>query len=394
MTSIAQVDPTVNRSLVRPNSNASLATNQQLFASSKQPLICPSNKSVQPDDVCEPSLPAHLGGESQRLSAALHVYPPVEASVQEVTNQVPPTSLKPAETHDISREVRVLPSILLGMLREQQTATGRIWLICRHLDDQGRGWLSADALRDALCKKGESMRVCGWRRMRQILAAGDGIFWQRDTTGRIWLRSAEKVAAALHVKHLSGLAILLPVKVLTGRIHLVRAHFFAAYHSGRRNSMPISRATLHSFSGVAERTQRKYDRVAKTTRKDNFAVGVQYSAELRQGHAYKRRYGGFIFTDRQGTQGKVGQKYFAWRLPNSYQGIHQTESHGRQKKINSQLKQQFADLVTYRAQGNDELVKPTRLFFDGNRVRPNTYHDTYLYDRQQKLWFVMEPKLK
>ena len=64
--------------------------------------------------------------------------------------------------------VIVQPSLLVGMLKQEVAAIGRIYLLCRHLDADGRGWLSIAALREQLTAKESPLRVCGWRRLRQI----------------------------------------------------------------------------------------------------------------------------------------------------------------------------------------------------------------------------------
>ena len=391
MTSIAQVDLAVNRSPVRPNLDALQAANQRLLARRREQANCPDRNAHAPVDV---TLPTHIGWGNARLSLVKHSpAQPRYITAPCVVAEAGPTDCPtpaPANLPDVC----VSPSILLAMLRTENVAAGRIWLLCRHLDQNGRGWLPVDKLRDQLCTKGHALRVCGWRRLRQILAAGQGIFWQRDENGRVWLRSAEKVAALLHVKRLEGTAIKLSIQTLTQPIRIVRAHFFASFHSGRKNNQPISRETLAQLSGVAERTQRQYDRVTQTHADANIAVGGVVSAETRQSQSYRRRHGSFILTDQQGKQGRAGQQYYAWRLPNHYRGVHETVHYGRQKKINRRLKQQHTDLVNNRAQGNSEHAEqPTRLFFDGGRFRPNVTHDTYWFDPQHHCWRVIEPTL-
>jgi hypothetical protein len=122
------------------------------------------------------------------------------------------------------------------MLRKEQVAAGRIWLLLKYLDDSGRGWISVAAARDSLSRKNAELRVCGWRQMRKLLARGEGLFWRR-AGDRIWLRSAAKVAAALGVVRLSGSPVAFPVDTLLQGIGDARAHLFATFHSSR---VPIS----------------------------------------------------------------------------------------------------------------------------------------------------------
>ncbi len=191
--------------------------------------------------------------------------------------------------------------------------------------------------------------MCGWRRLRQLLAEGDGVFWTRDAGGRLWLRGATKVAAALGVGRLRGAPVELPVAALTGGIQQTRAHFYAAFHSSREAS-PISRSALREISGVPGRTQLAYEDVARVRVRPNLAVAERYSREGHQQRAWERGRSTFRFVDHKGTLGKPGNDYLAWRLPNSYEGPHARRSRGGQRRLNRQL----GDLVQKGIPGNDE----------------------------------------
>lgn len=388
MTSITQADPAVNRSSVRPGLTALQAANQRLLARREAQAAKRSALATLPiaRSVC---LPDHLVWGCQRLSTVIYSAPPQNTPPAKAL-VVAPISAESATTTP-GATVRVQPSILLAMLRQQKEAAGRVWLLARHLDPQGRGWLTIAALRQHLTNKQSANRICGWRRLRQIITAGQGVFWQTDAQGRLWLRSTARVAATLHVERLAGTAVRLPVATLLDNIRIVRAHFFASFHSGRHTANPISRQALAQLSGVAERTQRNYDRLTQTRAAANVAVGAALSAENRQTTSYRRRHGCFVLTDRQGKQGAAGRQYHAWRLPNSYHGVHERDRRGHHRKLNRWLKQ-HVDLVTNRAQGND--VPPQRLFFDGasvRSIRPNSQHDAYWYDNTTQLWQVITP---
>ena len=81
----------------------------------------------------------------------------------------------------LAETVKVYPDIALGMLRQGETATGRIWLLLRHLDQEGRGWLRIDIIKHHLTHKTSKHRVCGWRQLRKLLNRGEGVFWTRDS---------------------------------------------------------------------------------------------------------------------------------------------------------------------------------------------------------------------
>src|SRR5690606_13344999 len=153
----------------------------------------------------------------------------------------------------------------LGMLRREMTAPGRLWLLLRYLDGEGRGALRIDIIKEKLTAKESPLRLCGKRQLRNLLQDGAEVFWVRDEE-TIWLRSAAKVAHALGVERLTGRPVALPVEALLNGIGNFRAHLYTAFHSGRTKetprgseAMPISRTTLAELSGVGESSQRAYE---------------------------------------------------------------------------------------------------------------------------------------
>jgi len=245
------------------------------------------------------------------------------------------------------------PSIALAMLKMGLASPGRIWLLLRHLDQGGQGWLDLQETQQQLCHKESALRVCGRRQLRNLLGQGQGIFWHRDKS-RVWLRSAARVAIALEVERLRGRPVKLPLAILLDGIGQVRAHFYATFHSGRQDNTqddpgnPISRATLRKISYVPARTQRLYEQRAGVEVRPNMAVGERLTQSNLQERAWRHGRATFPFIDHEGKQGPAGGRYVAWRLPNSYQGPHMLSPKGRMKKINQQI-----DLVNSRAQGND-----------------------------------------
>lgn len=246
--------------------------------------------------------------------------------------------------------VRLYPDLGLAILRADQAAAGRIWLLLRHLDGDGRGWVSLKEARKQLTGKRSPLRVCGWRQLRNLLARGDGLFWKRDplpsTTGRIWLRSVGRVAAALHVDCLRLGPVALPVAPLLESIGVVRAHFYASFHSGRSEEAPIARSTLKQLSSVSRRTQQQYERRAGVKQQQNYAIGPPLATVDAQERAWRHGRACFPFTDRRGKRAKAGGTYLAWQLPNSYTGPHASAARGRQKQINRRLVDLFMKGIT------------------------------------------------
>jgi hypothetical protein len=304
------------------------------------------------------------------------------------------------------------PDLALGMLRQEKTSSGRIWLLLRTIDVDGRGWVSSGVARERLTSKSSSLRVCGWRQLRNLLAQGEDVFWLRDKE-RIWLRSVAKVAAALGVQRLAGHPVAIDASVLTQGIGLVRAHFYASFHSGRiiksgrgrHESMPISRKTIKSLCHISRRTQRNYERRADVQCRQNYSIGPQAKTEDEQEIAWKRGQAVFHLTDRKGKQGSSGKTYVAWQLPNNYFGPHAHRPRGRQKRINQEL----ADLFTQGMTGNgkqmvvSDRVSHTKRFYANGRQAAKAYnrpgrHDIYwcspqlFRNKRAQVWHVLRAK--
>ncbi|MEM7113577.1 MAG: hypothetical protein AAF614_14155, partial [Chloroflexota bacterium] len=269
--------------------------------------------------------------------------------------------------------IKHYPSIGVAALETNEDATLRIWLACRHLDETGRGWLAMDLVREKLTQQESELRLCGWRRLRQILGTGNGRFWTWNKE-QLWLHGTARIAGVLGVTKLTGQPIKLPTTALTGGIAAFRAHLYAAWHSGRRSSNPIARKTQHQLVHVSERTQRRYCRLANVKQQRHFRLGQRYQKEKLEEAAWQQGRAAFEFKDYQGHLGLApGTSYLAWQLPNSYIGPHEPSQKGRQKKLQRQL----TDLVNQGARGNGETKAQRRYFPDGKAAM--TARSTIVY---------------
>jgi hypothetical protein len=202
------------------------------------------------------------------------------------------------------------------------------------------------------------------------------LFWTAEKE-RIWIRGQARVAAALGIERLTGRPVAVPLGIFLGCIGDLKAHFYTAFHSSRAGEReygpPIARETIAAVTGVPRRTQRHYERRTGVRRRPNIALGSAASGQTAgtatdtvptsaaaQELAWQHGRAYFRFTDRRGQYGRPGQTYHAWRLPNSYQGLHPYLPHGRQRRLNRQL----ADLCIKRGMGNGKLVRrPARHYF-------------------------------
>jgi hypothetical protein len=313
----------------------------------------------------------HLGWYSKNVTTAMHrakARREREARAEDARRLTWLTKLSsptPNESHERERleatlpgeaSIRLYPDIALGMLRQNLEAAGRIWLLLRHIDRDGRGWVGVDEARRQLARNDAPLRVCGWRQLRNLLRQGQGVFWEQDNE-RIWLRSTARVAAALGVERLAGRPVTLPVIALCAGIGEVRAHFYASFHSGRLSlegkaqaTAPVARVTLEEVTGVPPRTQREYEKRVGVVADENYAVGEPATQAALQECAWKHGRAVFTLTDKKGVHGRKNKKYVARQLPNTYTGPHEQRPRGRQRHLNRQL----ADLRDKRDAGNGQ----------------------------------------
>jgi hypothetical protein len=224
----------------------------------------------------------------------------------------------------------------------------------RAADAAGRGAIDERAAVRLLTGDGP-LSICGRRQLANLLAAGDGLFWERRA-GVVWLRGAARLAAALGVARLGGSPVGVPLAALTGSIGRVRAHLYASFHSGRQRTDlrtgrpqprgPIARATLTALSAAAPNSQRAYERRAGVGRRSAVALGPLAGAADEQEVAWRRGRALFHWRDTKGRHGRPGAVYLAWQLPNEYTGPHATLPRGRQKHLNRALADLFHDGMT------------------------------------------------
>lgn len=340
-------------------------------------------------------LPSHLGWGSELVTAV------VRKQSGQPEQAAPTTPLlksepKPKKTSSQTETVKLYPDVALGLLESGRETAGRIWLLLRHLDNNGRGWLSIAETKQQLSKKSSPLRVCGWRQLRNLLNEGETIFWQRRN-GRVWLQSLTKVAHSLGVSRLKMRPVTIPLTILTQSIGKVRAHFYATFHSSRTKSnntptpeKPISRSTISQLTHVQVRTQRRYEKIARVRKQRNYAVAGKASKERMEEQSWQHGRACFKLTDYKGLQGNPGNSYTAWQLPNSYVGPHQLAPKGKQQRINQALSDLFMKGMT----GNGQSQLETRYFANG-RLAAKAHNrqsnkELYWYDPQLKAWHFLK----
>ncbi len=348
-------------------------------------------------------LPDHLGWGSAAVTAvARQTRQPNTPTTANVDWPLEPASCEPPPDASSSPPLgndtlKLYPDIAIGLFSREQTAPGRIWLLLRHLDSKGCGWLDLSSVREQLATKGSAWRVCGWRQLRNLLNQGEGVFWVR-ANGRLWLRSVANVAAALQVPRLVLPPVALPVTALTLGIGQVRAHLYASFHSSRgtktgtRPAAPIARATIASLTHVQPRAQRRYEKSVRVRSKRHFAIGDRADAQVMENAAWQRGNALFTLMDKKGKQGSSRQRYVAWQLPNSYTGPHKAQPKGQQKRINQALSDLFMQGMTGNGHGRLE-----KRYYGHGRAAAAAYsrgrnHEIYWYDGRLGAWYCLAPE--
>jgi hypothetical protein len=299
----------------------------------------------------------HSAGWLQPLHAA--VANPLRGHAERALDAGQQSSVDP--TH-----VTTFGTITAAILRHDSGTIGRIWLVLRaYFAGEGQsGMVSADLLGSALAN---AFPQYSQRHLRNLLQQGDGIYWQRDAFGRLWLTGAAKVAVRLGITRLQGTRVVIPLGDLTGKLTRMRTALHAAFHASRNHNNPISRSTLRDLTGISERSQREQSRAygGLIDAQANYSLDKVSDSACDQEHAFRYQKKSFNFVDTNGKQGQPGTTYLAHQLPNSYTGRYRTARHGRKRKINRQLTD---NRVMQRARGTGwQQIEPV-FYHDGAAV--------------------------
>jgi hypothetical protein len=210
--------------------------------------------------------------------------------------------------------VAMLPDIGIQAIRATGTAGALSRFIqCRHLDQQGNGWVAITSLVEYAGINGASAR----KKLRRAINAGMGIFWTEDNQGRLWLASPKEIAKRLGISRFSAHAVDFPVAYANGSIQQFKAQLFGAWL--KSHDKPITQATIRELTGIPERTQREYCKIAGIDLQRHLVVGEAWQDGVgRENRVMEQGQGAFKFVDTKGLQGQAGGEYVAWHLPNTH----------------------------------------------------------------------------
>jgi hypothetical protein len=264
--------------------------------------------------------------------------------------------------------VRSYPSLLSAITSHDLSSPGRVYKLLQAIDENKTGLFTIASIKETLCSKRSKYHICSWRWLRKLLDRGEGVFWNRYTDSQLWLRGPKRVALALGIDHLYGRPVYLPIESLLGSIQEVKANFFAAFESGRKNETPISQRTLRNVTGISERTQRTYNQLLERTITKNYTItGLEYNQENVYDLTMQSGRPVLQFVDKRGLRfNDPTAAYCLYRLPDTRSRVHEQAPKGRQRAINKAL-----NLADNLEQGKRAGVD--RLYYDSVEAAAKAY---------------------
>jgi hypothetical protein len=274
--------------------------------------------------------------------AALQIARQYNLLPPDVTPTPPPSPTAPQiEPHTavtLSDTVKAYPDLLNAFLIQREAPAARLYMLLRAIDQNGRGWLEIGAVRQIT----DDAHMFTWRRLRQILEAGNGRFWDITNHGRIRYKSVAKLAQELNCDRLNASPVNFPVQAIIKSTKTFKAHCLAAWHAGQSDNNPITRKVLRDVTGVSETSQREYDKIAGTTAQLNIAITDKKWTDRQAREEYTWGHGRsvFRFVDLRGKQPHLKRydQMIAYRLPNSYTADMSQAPRGKQRRINQKIR--------------------------------------------------------
>lgn len=161
--------------------------------------------------------------------------------------------------------VKSYPEMSLEVMRRRLESQYKVWLVGRHLDRRGQGYVGLRVLRKFV----SDHHLCTRKTLRRALA-GPSIFW-RSYRGGLYLAAVNKVADALEVE-LRECPVLLPLAAFAS-MHDLRSAFVASYFAGKPRTIAID--TLAELTGRTRRSVSRYLRSGHITKTANFMRSVR-----------------------------------------------------------------------------------------------------------------------
>ena len=215
--------------------------------------------------------------------------------------------------------VKTYPELNREALRIGQDRELALWYLLRFLDKPGSGRVFLDRLTKVVTGK---RRLWSQANLERRLARGEGRFWKVITTEHgqsIRYASLEAVCGALGVvPHRDPVGV--PLRAFR-RLAVTRAYLYAAWVKDRK----IGRGTIAELTGLSERAQRRYGKLAGIQQEKNLAVReYQRGDQLAPGR--------WVARDRR------GRLLYNARMVNTYTTELMTFARGQLRKVRKGLR--------------------------------------------------------
>ena len=172
---------------------------------------------------------------------------------------------------DSANAIRVCPDLALAARQQGMEPVATLWCIARHLAGREHSWVDKEALRDFVVDHGLWSRS----RFNELVRLGEPVFWvnvvgQRDGRPILYVKGKDKVSRSIGVepgKTLTGRWTEVPLDELRGVAHRRGVCFEAVIGTPtgpKTFAKPQARFTLRKKTGVARRTQQRWNRAVKT----------------------------------------------------------------------------------------------------------------------------------
>ena len=226
------------------------------------------------------------------------------------------------------KRIKIYPDLMLAAARQENGGAVRLWFLAKSFNAGGCGAIPNKAFRQYMINDLKVKR--GVYDVWLARALHIGIIQRQNTN----LKLAGYAAAGVIVGcDRIGRGEYIPLEKFIKKGWL--GYVWAAWlKSHKLEDRPISRRTMRELSGIAERTQRLYDKQAGIKIQANYAKDTTIPGSKGMVE-YINEYG----RDKIRSKAFLNNGGITWRLPNNYKTKHIEEApKGRLGRINSQLK--------------------------------------------------------
>ncbi|TXI86686.1 MAG: hypothetical protein E6Q36_08925 [Chryseobacterium sp.] len=214
---------------------------------------------------------------------------------------------------------KYLAEFVTGMLYAGKLNFLRYHVTMSLMDERGEGRVVAqEAYQTLAANLGINVRT-----VRRTLKEMAKYEWLSITDTHIYLKKQEKIALRYDVNLSSRRAVVFTPEDITGDIVHWRSQIADAILAVHGDNPTITREKLHELYGWSRQTQRKYNREANTSIRENLAVLSEKHSEYDLQRAQQVRPHAFSLTDHNGVlSDEPKTQYVVAQIANTYKPQH------------------------------------------------------------------------